>query len=113
MYLSHLLHLVFSAVLFAAAPGCASVPPRAAEDTVTVEGMVTARGNAPFSVYLLETDTGNAYVLVLDDTTRAGFGTPARLRVTGAVYRGDWQGTPFAHLRVHTWARVEEGQERP
>lgn len=69
-------------------------------DTITVEGDVTARGNEPFSAYVLETDERNFYVLELPDELADDFATPARIRVTGRLYRGEWEGRPFAHIDV-------------
>lgn len=68
---------------------------------ISVEGVVTARGNAPFVAQVLETDQQNTYVLVMEDSVRVRVGNPARLRVTGEVFVADWNGRPFTHLRVH------------
>ncbi|MEZ4701864.1 MAG: hypothetical protein R2834_16115 [Rhodothermales bacterium] len=78
--------------------GCSGARPMPNE--IVVEGMVTARGNAPFVVQLLETDQQNAYVLVMDEAIRNQYVNPARLRVSGVVYVADWAGRPFTHLRV-------------
>lgn len=78
-------------------------------DTVTVVGEVTARGNEPFGIYLLETADRNSYVLNLERLTaaqRQHFSTPARLRLTGTPYLDRWNGRPYAHLRVQAWERV-------
>jgi len=78
--------------------GCAA--PRSAASEITVEGEVTARGQVPFVVQVLETDDQNAYVLVMDETLRAQYVNPTRLRATGVVYVAEWNGRPFTHLRV-------------
>ena len=69
--------------------------------------MVTARGNEPFSAYVLETDDRNYYVLNLEEADRQGYTTPARIRATGTVYVNDWMGRPFTHLRVRSWLMVD------
>lgn len=96
----------FLGILLLAAPGCASTPPAAEE--LTVEGRVEARGAEPFSAYVLDTDAGGSYVLVIPEDQREGFDTPIRVRATGTLYRADWQGMPYAHLRVRSWERIGE-----
>lgn len=80
--------------------GCAGS--RLPEPALTVEGTVTSRGNEPFTTLVLETDRQNLYVLCLgvDCSGTLDADTPARVRLTGHVYRADWNGRPFAHLRV-------------
>jgi len=88
--------------------GCATTEKTTSdENTITVEGMVTARGNEPFSAYVLETDSRNFYVLNLEEADRGGFSTPARIRATGSLYLTNWMGRPFTHLRVSTWVMVD------
>ena len=86
--------------------GC-SMPQQAYQDVVTVEGMVTARGNEPFVRYVLETLGGNLYALRIPEDRRSDFQTPARLRVTGRLYVDDWDGRPFAHLDVSEYSRID------
>lgn len=69
------------------------------DELVTVEGVVTVRGNEPFAAYVLETDENNRYVLQVDGERMPD--TPASLRVTGRLYRGSWDGRPFAFIEVH------------
>lgn len=88
--------------LMLAAVRCASSSSIAGE--IVVEGEVTARGQEPFVVQVLETDDRNAYVLVLDEAQRRQYTNPARIRVAGVVYVAEWNGRPFTHLRV---SRIE------
>ncbi len=89
---------VITVVLLGVFAGCAASRP--AENEITVVGEVTARGQVPFVIQVLETDDQNAYVLVMDEALRALYANPARLRVTGVVYVEAWNGRPFTHLRV-------------
>ena len=70
-------------------------------DVITVEGQASVRGNTPFTAVMLETDQRNLYVLALDEADRHTLERelPARLRITGVLYLGDWNGLPYAHLR--------------
>lgn len=72
-----------------------------AED-ITVEGQVTVRGNVPFHETVLVTDQRTWYLLDMDPALREGFMTPARVRVTGPVRLGEWNGQPFTRLTVRT-----------
>ncbi len=67
-------------------------------DTITVEGMVTVRGNEPFAAYVLETSDRNTYVLIFPEAVE----TPARLQVTGRLYLGEWMGQSYTHIEVHS-----------
>lgn len=87
------------------AAGCAGTA--AVEPPVSVEGEVTVRGAEPFTGVWLETEMATYYVLVLDADDRAALVTPATYRVTGRVYRADWNGRPMAHLAVSSIRRVE------
>lgn len=78
-----------------------------AVDVVTVEGVVTARGNEPFVRYILETDEGLVYALRISEEDRSRFQTPARLRATGRLYVDDWQGYSFAHIDVSEFSPIE------
>lgn len=73
-------------------------------DTITVEGMVTVRGNEPFAAYVLETSDRNTYVLVFPEAVE----TPARLQVTGRLYLGEWDGQSYAHIEVHAYEELAE-----
>lgn len=89
-----------------AAEGC--VPDRStAGDAIEIEGVVTARGNEPFSAYVLETSDGELYVLNIPDSLRVGFITPSRLNVTGRPYDGEWNGEEIRHIEVETWTEAE------
>ncbi|MEX2400172.1 MAG: hypothetical protein WD423_05330 [Rhodothermales bacterium] len=70
-------------------------------DEITVEGTVTVRGNEPFAAYLLQTDQNNYYVLRFPDVEAPS--TPAALRVTGRLYRANWDARPFAHIDVSSY----------
>jgi hypothetical protein len=89
---------VLVSVFIGVLAGCAAS--RSVENEIAVVGEVTARGQVPFVVQVLETDDQNAYVLVMDESLRARYVNPARLRVTGVVYVAAWNGRPFTHLRV-------------
>ena len=73
-------------------------------DIITVEGMVTVRGNEPFAAYVLETSDRNSYILVFPEAVE----TPARLRVTGRLYLGEWDGQSYAHIEVHAHEELAE-----
>jgi hypothetical protein len=73
-------------------------------DIITVEGMVTVRGNEPFAAYVLETSDRNTYVLVFPEAVE----NPARLRVTGRLYLGEWDGQSYAHIEVHAYEELAE-----
>ena len=85
--------------------GCAGTEPPP-ESPITVEGRTSVRGNEPFAEYVLQTDSRNTYVLAFEDGADAP-PNPARLRVTGTLYLADWNGRPYAHLRVQSWERAE------
>ena len=79
-----------------------------AED-IAVEGEVAVRGNVPFHETVLVTEQGNWYLLDMDEALRESFMTPARIRVTGPVRLGQWNGRPFARLTVRTLEILPEG----
>jgi hypothetical protein len=83
-------------VLFAGCQGMRTAP----ADEITVEGTVTVRGNEPFTALILKTDSDNYYALDVTAEQRSTFSTPTRLRVTGALYTGEFQARPFARIRV-------------
>ena len=86
--------------------GCASPEPLTQAE-ITVEGMVTARGNEPFVRYVLETEDRTYYVLRLPETEPAIFSTPTRLKTTGRVYVEFWNGRSYTHLDVSSWEEVD------
>ncbi len=102
---STFLPALFLTALFLA--GCASTPHLPA-DVVTVEGRIARRGNEPFTALMLETKDRNLYVLVFDPGPAPDFSVVARYRVTGHLYRGEWNSYAFAHLRVMNVERVSE-----
>lgn len=97
------------AIVLATLAGCASGP-ATLDQTVTVQGTVSMRGAAPFGALVLETPDRNSYVLTpgasvaLDGIQDAPSPT---IEVTGPVYAGQWNGHPYAHLRVQDWRAVE------
>lgn len=101
-----------AAVLLLGADGCAANQSAsnqsASPDTLTIEGVATARGNEPFSAYVLEAGDGSMYVLEIPDSNRVDFYTPSRLTVTGRVYEDEWNGSPIAHIEVIEWAHIED-----
>lgn len=86
--------------------GCSS-PERLTQAEITVEGMVTARGNEPFVRYFMETENRNYYVLRIPEADLSAFRTPARLRATGRVYVEEWNGRSYTHLDVSSWEQVD------
>jgi hypothetical protein len=80
----------------------------ASSETVTIEGVATARGNEPFSAYVLEAEDGSMYILNIPDSIRTDFYTPSRLTVTGRLYEDEWNGSPFAHIEVAEWAHLDD-----
>ena len=74
---------------------------------ITVEGIVTVRGNVPFSAVILETDGHNLYILKMDTAIRDALTTPAMIRVRGRLYLDTWNALPFAHLEVKELVRRE------
>ena len=98
--LRRLCSLLPVAILLMAA-GCTSLPAMNADD-ITVEGQVTVRGNVPFHETVLVTAQDTWYLLDMDPALREGFMTPARIRVTGPVRLGEWNGRPFTRLTVRT-----------
>lgn len=96
------LPVVFCCTLLLAACSARPAPDAAPDGAITVEGDVTARGNEPFVVYVLETPMRNSYVLTLTPAQEGAFTSPARLRLTGTPYLDDWNNQPHAYLRVHT-----------
>lgn len=72
----------------------------APSDHITVEGRAVVMGNVPFTALMLQTEDRNSYILKMDAEERAELMTPARVRVSGVLYLDDWNGRPYAHIRV-------------
>ena len=72
-----------------------------------MDGRVTVRGNEPFTAVILETESGNWYKLDLTPAQRTGLANPSWQKVVGEVYLGDWNGRPFATLRVRSLERMD------
>ncbi len=98
--------LLFVMALFGT--GCAAASTAATDadapagTMIVVEGMLSMRGHEPFTTLVLETPQRNTYVLNLDDMQQEAleYGTPMRARVSGILYQDEWNGRPYAHLRV-------------
>lgn len=75
---------------------------------VTIEGAVSVRGNEPFTALMLETDQQNVYVLSFEGDLRAELQreAPGLFRVTGTLYQDDWNGKPYAFIRVRSWENL-------
>ncbi|MBT8400052.1 MAG: hypothetical protein KJO98_06225 [Rhodothermia bacterium] len=82
----------------------------AADSEIVIEGMVSVRGNEPFTGIVLVTGDRNSYVLSLESEEAASSmrrQAPARFRVSGVPYKDLWQGTHRAHLQVTSWERLD------
>ena len=96
--------LLLATMLGACATG-SSVP---AVERISVTGDITVRGNEPFTEVVLITDDNHWYLLDLTQEQRRMLLTPARARITGPVSLGEWNGRPFARLRVDALVPVLE-----
>ena len=74
--------------------------PAGQTEAITVDGVLTVRGNVPFNAPILETDARNLYVLVLTEAQNRTLSTPNRYRVAGRLYLHEWNGRPFAHIEA-------------
>ena len=92
-----LLPLLLLALLAGGSCTHLDAPWRDASEAITVEGMVSMRGNTPFAAPMLETADHALYVL---KNATLPNDLPACYRVTGEVYQDAWGGQPFAHLRA-------------
>lgn len=81
-----------------------SAPRAAFVDRITIEGMVSVRGNEPFTAVMLESEGHNLYVLRLEPADRAALLTPQRYRVTGILSVDEWNGVRLAFLDVERLA---------
>ena len=98
--------LVIACLFSLAVGGCASVPQSDEEESITVTGEVTVRGQQPSSEYVLLSEGGTVYVLDFPNETDITFSTPTRLQISGRVYTDVWQGRPYAHIEVGEWERA-------
>jgi len=73
---------------------------RVPESFVTVEGVVTIRGNEPFTATVLQTQNRNEYILKLAPDERGRLITPARFRARGCWYLDGWNGRNYAYTDV-------------
>ncbi len=79
--------------------GCSSSQTAMTSDVITVEGRVNQRGNTPFQTWMVETESGNSYVLVMESTP-GQYSSSKKYRVTGRLYKDQWNGKDYAHLEV-------------
>ena len=98
---------IFGLILSAAAlimviSSCGTVQ-RSSAETITTSGLITVRGNEPFTEYVLETDENTFYVLKFGANTTGGLSTPIRASVSGRLYGEMWDGRLFAHIDVEAW----------
>ncbi len=87
------------------AAGCAGTAPPPGE-VITVEGSVSRRGNVPFTALVLETPEHNLYILTFDEKPAPELSVSYRYRITGRLYKDEWNSRPFAHLRVIRVERI-------
>ena len=94
-------------VLLLGCTGCAGSAP-AAGDQISTTGTVTVRGNEPFTAVVLTTADRNSYILELTPDQRTALVTPSEQDVTGLLFLADWNGRPYAHIRVQNITRVTD-----
>ncbi len=102
-------HCLVVAIMTLFLVSCATTGDTPADAQIlTVEGGVTVRGNEPFTDLFLETDQRNSYVLKLEADERREMqrAAPGQFRVSGRLYRGDWNGLPYAFIEVADWSRL-------
>ncbi len=104
--MSFLFRLTLAVPVLALFAGCAVTAPPPGE-VITVEGSVSRRGNVPFTALMLETPEHNLYILTFDEQPAPELSVSYRYRITGRLYRDDWNSRPFAHLRVIRVERIE------
>ena len=92
-------------LLGAVLTGCAQLPIDS-PNQITVEGYVTMMGNEPFAELILKTSDNNSYVLKMEPEMRSTLSTPANLKVSGRLYLGSWNGSPFAHIQVKEFSSM-------
>ena len=71
---------------------------RVPESFITVEGVVTIRGNEPFMATVLQTQNRNDYILKLSPDERSLLITPARFRVRVCSYLDGWNRRNCVHM---------------
>ena len=74
---------------------------------ITVEGRAVVMGNVPFARLILETKDRNSYILEMDGAMRDSLMTPAQIKVTGKLKVGEWNGRPFAQIKVSELTHVQ------
>ena len=97
--------LIIVCLISLAIGACASVPQSDEEESITVTGEVTVRGQQPSSEYVLLSEGGTIYVLDFPNETEITFSTPTRLQISGRLYTDVWEGRPYAHIEVGDWER--------
>ena len=93
-------------IVSACASGSSTTEQGLATQTLVVEGMITVRGNEPFTAVILQTANRNHYLLKMSSEMRNKFLTPAFRRVTGRLYLGQWNGRDYAHLEVYQMEEI-------
>lgn len=96
--------LLIAVLVAGSSSGCSAQAPLV-RDVVIAEGLVSVRGAEPFTELVLETTDRNYYVLKFaspEERAAVQDASPAFFRVEGDVYRGEWNGRAFAHLRVES-----------
>ncbi len=78
--------------------GCSAS--RAPSDSLTLEGLVTVRGNEPFTAIILQTRGRIYYILKLSIEQHRVLITPGSYSVTGRLYQDNWNGRNYPHLAV-------------
>ena len=94
-------------ILATVVAGCGTVQNAKSDAIITVSGRAVVMGNVPFTALILETKDRNSYILKMDDAMRDSLMTPAQIEVQGELYLGQWNGKPFAHIRVSDLKRID------
>ncbi|NQV72947.1 hypothetical protein HQ496_07480 [bacterium] len=89
------------------AAGCGTVQHAKSDALITVSGRAVVMGNVPFTALILETKEHNSYILKMDEAMRDSLMTPAQIEVLGELYLAEWNGKPFAHIRVSQLKRID------
>jgi len=105
-YVKHFRPILVVAFLASVASGCTTM--HQASNQITVQGKAIVMGNMPFAALILQTDGNNSYILKMEGAMRDSLMTPAYINVSGTLYLDEWNGLPFAHIRVDSFRFVDE-----
>ena len=94
-------------VVAALSAGCGTVQHVKGGAPITVSGRAVVMGNVPFTALILETKDRNSYILTMGNAMRDSLMTPAQIEVEGELYLAEWNGKPFAHIRVSQLKRID------